>query len=213
MSFATELRARRTVRQYRRRDGGPLARVRRVGRRGHPPDPGRRGDAWFTAAASARSGDPAVQRGPRPAGAPGSAALPGAAGVRHRPVRPGLAGSTRRGRRTGVAFAVTDARFLVSWSAAAASTTGRRRTLRRSATGLPQVRDGGGTPIRATILLTRWLFELGAARAFMTSRRGERCFCVGGPPGGVRARGNDALTRRLAGPALRRDVVRPPCPG
>jgi RimJ/RimL family protein N-acetyltransferase len=65
---------------------------------------------------------------------------------------------------------------------------------------------GRGYATRAVILLTRWLFELGAARVFLkivaeneVSRIGRRAGTV--YEGTMRA-------RRLAGPALRRDVVR-----
>jgi RimJ/RimL family protein N-acetyltransferase len=65
-----------------------------------------------------------------------------------------------------------------------------------------------GYATRAAILLTRWLFDLGAARVFLTVVAGNEGSVAVARRAGFWVRGNDARTQRLAGQALRRDVVR-----
>lgn len=67
---------------------------------------------------------------------------------------------------------------------------------------------GRGCATGAATLLTRWLFDLGAARVVFDDRRWQRRVHRGRPASRVRVRRDDALPWRLAGPAMRRDAVR-----
>ena len=108
---------------------------------------------------------------------------------------------------SGVAFAIVDARSgdlvgccgVDDWSKADVAQFGYWIAPEREA---PRLRDSGGDPPHAVVVRAR------RGARLLDHRRGERSIGRSGPPSGVRVRGNDAVTRRLAGPALRRGVVR-----
>jgi RimJ/RimL family protein N-acetyltransferase len=66
---------------------------------------------------------------------------------------------------------------------------------------------GRGYATRAVILLTRWLFDVGAARVFLTIVAGNEDSVAVARRAGFVYEGT-MRTRRLAGHTLRRDVVR-----
>ena len=110
---------------------------------------------------------------------------------RSRTLRP----SSTNSRRTGVRLlrlghhlvlrSQSWTRGLANWSAAVASTTGPKTDVAQFGYWIAAGARGRGYATRAVILLTRWLFELGAARVFLTIVAENEEVSRGGPPSGV----------------------------
>ena len=135
--------------------------------------PWSRGDAGFIADAS---GDPAIQRYSAPHDRRGHPSPPESIAAAEALIEEFAANwraSAAMGRPSGVTFAITDAASGELAGLCGVDAWSDEDVVQIGYWLAPRAR-GRGYATRAVILLTRWLFELGAARVFLTIVAGNQ---------------------------------------